>query len=81
MGAAARSVENAAGVSLGELIDFCARCVALGIPEPTKLRATIADHAALVAVFAETQLATPLAVIDDGVVIEGGVIIEIPDED
>lgn len=74
-------MENAAGVSLGELIDFCARCVALGIPEQTKLRATITDRAALVALFAETQMATPLAVVDDGIVIEGGVIIEIPDEE
>jgi hypothetical protein len=80
MGAAARSVENAAGVSLGELIDFCARCVALGIPESTKLRAVTDVHTALLAVIAETQFATPLASVDpaNG---EDCVIIEIPDEE
>ncbi len=86
VGAAARSVENAAGVSLGELIDFCARCIALGIPESTKLLAGMDDRAMLLAVFAETHRATPLAVpeaanAEDGVIIEGGVIIDIPDEE
>ena len=86
VGAAARSVENAAGVSLGDLIDFCARCAVLGIPESTKLRAITDDHTALLAVFAETQVATPLEIVnranaEGGVNIEGGVIIEIPDEE
>ena len=81
MGAAARSVESAAGVSLGDLIDFCARCVALGIPESTKLRATTDEHTTLRAVFAETQMAVPLTHADGGMIIEGGVIIDIPDED
>lgn len=86
VGAAARSVENAAGVSLGDLIDFCSRCVALGIPESTKLRAVADDHTALLAVFAENQLATPLEVVNSvnavySVIIEGGVIIDIPDEE
>lgn len=86
MGPAARSVENAAGVSLGDLIDFCARCVAVGIPEATKLRAIADDHTALLAVFAEHQLATPVEVVNSvtaeyGTIIEGGVIIDIPDEE
>jgi hypothetical protein len=79
-------VENATGVSLGELIDFCARSVALGIPESTKLRAVADGHAALVAVFAESQLATPSEVVNSpnpeyGMIIEGGVIIDIPGEE
>jgi hypothetical protein len=83
MGPAARSVENAAGVSLGELIDFCARALALGIPESTKLRATT-DRTALLAVSAATQSAIHPEILElagaDGVIIEGGVIIEVPDD-
>jgi hypothetical protein len=85
VGAAARSVENAAGVSLGDLIEFCARCVALGIPETTKLRAIADDHTALLAVFAEHQLVAPVEVVNSvneyGTIIEGGVNIDIPDDD
>ena len=86
MGAAARSVENAAGVSLGDLIDFCARCVALGIPESTKLRAVSNDHRSLVAISAESQLATPPEFVssanaDYGTIIDGGIIIDIPGEE
>jgi hypothetical protein len=80
MGAAARSVENATGVSLGELIDFCARCVALGIPEPTKLRAVTDVQTALLAVMAETEFAIPLEIVDTAAG-EDCVIIEIPDEE
>lgn len=80
MGAAARSVENAAGVSLGELIDFCARCIALGIPESTKLRAVTDSHATLLAVLAETQSATPLETVDTAYG-EDCVIIDIPDDE
>ncbi len=79
-------MENAAGVSLGELIDFCARCVALGIPESTKLRAIADDLESLTVVSAECQLATPRGVDDPanaefGTIIEGGVIIDIPGEE
>ena len=75
-----------AGVSLGELIDFCARCVALGIPESTKLRAVADDLDSLTAVSAECQLALPRGVDDPanaefGTIIEGGVIIDIPGEE
>jgi len=80
MGAAARSVENAAGVSLGELIDFCARCVALGIPESTKLRSVTDAHASLLAVLAETQSARSLETVDT-MYGEDCVIIDIPDDE
>ncbi len=86
VGAASRSVENAAGVSLGDLIDFCARCVALGIPESTKVQAVSGDCTSLVAISAESQLAaSPDAVnsvnADYGTIIDGGVVIEIPGEE
>lgn len=77
-------MENAAGVSLADLIDFCARCVALGIPEATKLRAVADDHGSLVMVSTERQMATLLEMVsalnaEYGTIIEGGVVIEIPD--
>lgn len=86
VGAASRSVENAAGVTLGDLIDFCARCVALGIPESTKVRAIPGDHKSLVVISAESQLATPPEAVnsvnaDYGTIIDGGVVIEIPGEE
>ena len=85
MGAAARSVENAAGVSLGDLIDFCARCVALGIPVSTKVRAVSSDQQLLVAVSADSHQTSPPVVdrasAEFGTIIEGGVVIEIPGED
>ena len=78
-------MENAAGVSLGDLIDFCARCVALGIPESTKVRAVSSEHQVLVAVCADSQQTSPPVVStangDFGTIIEGGVVIEIPGED
>jgi hypothetical protein len=86
MGPAARSVESAAGVCLGELIDFCARCAAAGIPESTKLRGNTNALRSLVAVFAESQVAMPSGVVDPGdtgygTIIDGGVAIDIPAED
>ena len=89
MGPAARSVESAAGVCLGDLIDFCARCVAVGIPESTKLRGTTNDLRSLVAVFAESQVVMPADVVEVpdaagagyGTIIEGGVAIDIPADD
>jgi hypothetical protein len=86
VGAAARSVENAAGISLGDLIDFCARCVALGIPESTKVRASAGDHQSLVAIVADSQLAMPPEFVNSagaeyGTIIDGGVVIEIPGEE
>jgi hypothetical protein len=79
-------VENAAGISLGDLIDFCARCVALGIPETAKVRAVSDGRQLLVAVSAESQSATPPDVVKSasseyGTIIDGGVIIEIPGEE
>ena len=86
MEAAARSVESLAGISLGDVIDFCARCVALGISEPTKLQAIADDHQLLVALVAKTQLAAPpefvsLSTAEFGTIIEGGVTVDIPAED
>ena len=87
MGAAARSVESGAGISLGEIIDFCARCAASGIPESTKLRAIAGDRQLLVALFAESDetAAVPDFVYrtgaDFGTIIEGGVAIDIPAEE
>jgi hypothetical protein len=85
VGAAANPVD-VAGVSLGELIDFCARCVAMGIPESTKLRAITDDQTALLSVLAETTVPTPfelfeLAGGEHGLIIDGGVVIDIPDEE
>jgi hypothetical protein len=75
-----------AGVSLAELIEFCARCIAMGIPESTKLRAMTDDQTALLSVLAHTPLASPFDAFvpadgEHGVVIDGGVVIDIPDED
>lgn len=86
MGSAARSVENAAGISLGDLIDFCARSVALGIPETTKVRAVTDGHQQLVAVSAESRSASPADIVNSaapeyGTIIDGGVVIEIPSEE
>jgi hypothetical protein len=77
---------DVAGVSLGELIDFCARCVAMGIPETTKLRAITDDQTALLSVLAEGPVPTPFELFDlaggeHGLIIDGPVVIEIPDED
>lgn len=47
MRAGSKPIANVAGVSLGELIDFCAECVSLGIPESTKLRAFTDSHTAV----------------------------------
>jgi hypothetical protein len=84
VGPIARSVESGAGISLGELIDFCARCAALGIPEATKLRAVSGGHRLLVALSAESQT-TPEAVqrpgAEFGTIIDGGVRIDIPGEE
>ncbi len=79
-------MENAAGVTLADLIDFCARCVALGIPEATKLRAIADGHGSLVAVSTERQLATVLEVMSSvnaqyGTIIEGGFVIDIPGDE
>ena len=87
MGAAARSVESGAGISLGELIDFSARCAALGIPESTKLRAISGDRQLLVALFAESEEAdSPPELVhrsgaEFGMIIDGGVDIDIPGEE
>jgi tRNA threonylcarbamoyladenosine modification (KEOPS) complex Cgi121 subunit len=83
VGQAARSVESGAGISLGELIEFCARCAALGIPESTKLRAAADGEHALVALAAGTELPAPtdlmyLSGTEFGTIIEGGVDIDIP---
>ena len=84
MGPVARSVESGAGISLGELIDFCARCSALGIPEGTKLRAVSGGHQLLVALSAESEtmpevVQRPSA--EFGTIIDGGVHIDIPGEE
>jgi len=77
---------NLAGVSLGELIDFCAECVALGIPESTKLRAFTDSHTALLSVLAEMPRPSAWEIFQlaegaDGLIIEGGITIQMPDED
>lgn len=78
-------MENATGVSLGELIDFCARCVALGIPEFTKVRAVSSEQQSLIVIVAETQTSSPNVAnsvdAEYGTIIDGGVVIEIPGED
>ena len=80
-------MESGAGISLGELIDFCARCAALGIPESTKLRAISGDRQLLVALFAESEAAAaPPELVhrsgaEFGTIIEGGVDIDIPGEE
>jgi hypothetical protein len=86
MRATSKPISNIAGVSLGELIDFCAQCVALGIPESTKLRAFTDSQTALLSVLAETPPPSPWEIFElsggeDGVVIDGGVTIQIPEED
>jgi hypothetical protein len=86
MRAGSKPIANVAGVSLGELIDFCAECVSLGIPESTKLRAFTDSHTALLSVLAETPPPSPWEIFElsegeDGLIIDGGVSIQIPDED
>lgn len=85
MGAGAKPAD-VSGVSLAELIEFCARCIAMGIPESTKLRAMTDDQTALLSVLAHTPFATPFdsfvpADGEHGLVIDGGVTIDIPDDD
>jgi hypothetical protein len=79
-------VESGAGISLGDVIDFCARCAASGIPESTKLRAISDDRQLLIALFAESHPSTPLELVslssaEFGTIIEGGVDIDIPGEE
>jgi hypothetical protein len=86
MGQAAKSVESGAGISLGDVIDFCARCSAAGISESTKLRAIADDRQLLIALFAESQPTTLLELVslssaEFGTIIEGGVDIDIPGEE
>jgi hypothetical protein len=80
----ARSVESGAGISLGELIDFCARCAALGIPEATKLRAVSGGQRLLIALSAESQTAPHVierSGSEFGTIIDGGVHIDIPGDE
>jgi hypothetical protein len=86
VGQAARSVESGAGLSLGELIDFCARCAALGIPESTKLRAVSSAQQMLVALTAESPQASAPELVhrsasEFGTIIENGMHIDIPGEE